>query len=511
MSGKSTQKKNITKAPKPESYFRFIFRKEQALDWAAVFFVVLLGCLLVTITFPYPRMSSDTYGYIWAAMNNWFTHLRPFGYSFFLQIVHVFSKSLYSIIVSQALIYAVSAGLLLLAVKKYWPPKKRWWFFVFEFVVVFSPVAFFLLDTVLSDVLQCALLFVIIAMLMVIIHERSWIALLLYAAALFCSFHTRYSSMYFPVAILPILAMSGKKIMRFASVGLTVAVFALFYVQTENNMVKYYGLKQFSTGFDGWQLANNGLHVIPFIDTSPDKIKIPEDNDLKRLHEFVLNYNYKHHKIEEYTNDGKKATASFIWMNDAPLKQYHIRMMRNDNDEDMAMTWVKLGSGLYKEYGKWLIVNYPWLFVKYYLLPNIKQVFFTTALEMHTLGSDIPAGKKEIVEWFDVPEDRSFGSRGKLYPTIFNPLYPWIELLTWIVFLASAVILLMVKKKGDLSKETKLSLWMIFLIGLVYYGTVTFASPIALRYWMPMHAVTLAFAWIAVTETLRIRASRAQR
>ncbi len=512
MSGKSTPKKNTTKPPRPESYFHFLFRKEQALDWMVIFLTVLAGCLLVTITFPYPRMSSDTYGYIWAAMNNRFTHLRPFGYSFFLRILHVFSKSLYSIIVSQALIYAVSAGILLLAVKKYWPPRKNWWFIVFEVVTVFSPTAFFLFDTILSDVLQCALLFVIIAMLLVMIHEESWVALLLYAAALFCSFHTRYSSMYLPVAILPILVLSGKKAMRLVSVGLTVAVFAVFYVQTEHDMVKYYGLKQFSTGFDGWQLANNGLHVIPFIDIEPDKIKIPEDNDLKRLHEFVLNYNYKHHKIEEYTNEGKNPTASFIWINDAPLKQYHIRYLKeNEGKYDMAMSWVILGSGVYKEYGKWLIVNYPWLFIKHYLFPNIKQVFFTTLLEMHTLGSDIPAGKNEIVEWFDVPADKSFGSRGKLYPTIFNPLYPWIELMTWLVFIASAVVLLIVKKKGDLSKETKLSLWMIFLLGFVYYGTVTFASPIALRYWMPMHAVKLVFAWIAVTETLRIRASRVRR
>ncbi|MBR0531121.1 MAG: hypothetical protein IJJ96_00795, partial [Bacteroidales bacterium] len=208
------------------------------------------------------------------------------------------------------------------------------------------------------------------------------------------------------------------------------------------------------------------------------------------------------------TDGGKKATASFIWINDAPLKQYHIRMMV---DNDMATSWVKLGSGVYKDYGKWLILNYPTLFIKHYLLPNIKQVFFTTVLEMHNFGSDIPAGKEEIVQWFNVPEDKAFEARGELYSKVFNPLYPWIELMTWLIFIASAVVLLKVKKNGDLSKETKLSLWMLFLIGLIYYGTVTFASPIALRYWMPMHAVKLAFAWIAVTETLRIRASRAQR
>ena len=509
MSGKSTPKKNITKQPKPESFLHFIFRKEQALDWLVVFLTVLAGCLLVTVTFPYPRMSSDSYGYIWAALNNQFTHMRPFGYSFFLRILHVFSKSLFSIIVSQALIYALSASVLLLAVKKYWPGKKRWHFILFEVVVVFSPTAFFLLDTILSDALQCALLFVIIAMLILMIKDGSWVAMLIYIAALFCSLHTRYASIYLPAAFIPILLLNGKWLMRVASVGLTIATLVVFYVQTLDNMEQYYGLRQFSTGFDGWQLANNGIHVIPFIETEDtEKIKVPKDPEVKDLHVFVVRYEMKNKKIIESTEGGKKATAAFIWIDECPLKQYHYRHIGKDNDYSMA--WVKLGSGVYKKYGKWLMFNFPGLFLKHYLLPNIKQVFFTTAIEMNDGGNDIPAGKEEMVSWFNIPEDKAYGARGSLYTDIFIPLYKWIELLTWIVFLASAGFLVFTKKQERLSRDTRMVLWMLFLLGLVYYGTVTFASPIALRYWMPMHAVKLVFAWIAVTETLRIRASRAQ-
>ena len=80
--------------------------------------------------------------------------------------------------------------------------------------------------------------------------------------------------------------------------------------------------------------------------------------------------------------------------------------------------------------------------------------------------------------------------------------------MTWLVFLASVAVIFIVGEYRSLSRETRLSLWMLFLFGLVYYGTVTFASPISLRYWMPMHAVKLVFAWIAVSDSLRIRASR---
>ena len=91
---------------------------------------------------------------------------------------------------------------------------------------------------------------------------------------------------------------------------------------------------------------------------------------------------------------------------------------------------------------------------------------------------------------------------------MFRQLLPWIELLTWLVFLASAAALFLVGKPRAMSRETRLSLLVLFLFGLVYYGTVTFASPISLRYWMPMHAVKLVFSWIAVTGSLRSRASQ---
>ena len=126
---------------KEDGYFRFIFRKPQLVDWIVIAVVVTLGCLINTIWYPYPRTMGDSFGYLWSAIRDEFTYLRPFGYSFYLQLVHVFSDSLYSVIVSQALIYTISLGLFLLAVKKFWPPMKRWRFVVFEVVAALSPSA----------------------------------------------------------------------------------------------------------------------------------------------------------------------------------------------------------------------------------------------------------------------------------------------------------------------------------------------------------------------------------
>ena len=193
MSGKSTLKKNITRPPeRANSYFRFIFSKGQLLDWGLVTLSVIIGCLLVTRTYPYPGTTSDSFSYVFSAQTAMFTHFRPYGYSFFLRLVHLFSDSIYSVIVSQALIYIVSLGLLLLAVKKYWPARKEWTFKVFEAVVALSPAAIFMLDTILSDTLQCALVFVMVSMLIVMIKDESWVAMVIYLAALFVVILTDY-------------------------------------------------------------------------------------------------------------------------------------------------------------------------------------------------------------------------------------------------------------------------------------------------------------------------------
>jgi len=364
-----------------------------------------------------------------------------------------------------------------------------------------------MLDTILSDTLNCSLIFLILAMLIVIIQEESWLAILIYAAALFASLHTRYSSIFLPIAFIPILALKGKVIKRVVAIALTIAAVLVFRTQTVNNMAKYYFLRQYSTGFDGWQLANNAIHLIPAL-RDEEKAKIPEDQEVKELHRFVLGYNRVHRKIQSATNNGKTTTADFLWHDDSPLKQYYFRHVKSHR----TITWVNYGSGLFKDYGKWLILHYPGRFIRYYLLPNTKEVFYTTKYECVCGHNVVPAGKNEIVEWFDFPKDRAMEPRGDVYGTVFRPFLKIIELLTWLIFFASGIILLVVKKKDDLlSKETVFTLWMLFLFGLVYYGTVTFASPIALRYWMPMHAVKLVFAWIAVSETLRIRASRVPR
>lgn len=482
---------------KRDSYFRFLLGRQQWADWAVIFLSTFLGLIPVLLSYPMPNTISDSFGYLSAAFKDEFVAYRPFGYSFYLQTVYRLSSSIYSIVVSHALLYGLSVGMLLLAVKKYWPPRRRAHFLIVEAVVSLSPAAIYMLNTIMSDSLFCCLIFIMVAMAIVWLQEGSWIALCIYALVLFASMHTRYSAMFFPLAFVPVFALKGSLFRRIVSIVATVAAFLVFYLGVSAQMERLTGKRQLSTGFDGWQLANNALHILPHLDQE-DLAQEPQTTEMQLLHKICVS---DMPAIREFTHDGKEITAQFLWNMKSPLKMY--AHFCADKNEDMYYydAWISLGSGLYKDYGIWLITRHPWLFVCHYLAPNTLEAFFPTKLEMIGHFSEVPAGKTELSQWFtDVPEE-GLHARNDAYGRFVRAAVPWIDLLTWLVMLASFVLLLV--KKVSLSKETKFCLLLLFLFGFIYYGTTVFASPIAARYWMPMHAIKLSFAWIAWRASIK--------
>lgn len=483
------------KNDKPVSYWKFIVGKEQFTDWVAIFATTLICCLIVLRFVPFPGTITDSFGYLSCAANNQFIPFRPFGYSAFLQFVHLFSDSIYSIIISQALVYSITLTLLALAVKKYWGAPKKGLFITLEVLIALNFNAIYMLDTIMSDSLLCGMIFLILAMLMVWINEKSWISLIIYILAFFVSLHTRYSAMFIPIAVIPVLLLNGSRAMRIISSALTVAAFLVFNSQVKDGMEQSVKIRQFSTGFDGWQLANNGMHVLPYI-TANDGM--PEDKQLTSIHNYCVD-NFDE-LISSRTRNGKGVTAALIWDAQSPLKQ--MLYMDMDNRKTYYLdSWVRLGSGPYADYGKWLILHFPGKFIRYYLLPNMKSMFLPFGLEIEAGYQTIPAGKTEVTDWFDVPKDKDFEARSQGFYKHISPVLPWIELLTWIVFLTAAVLLFVKSKWSEIPAETKLCIALVLLFGFIHYGTTTFASPIAIRYWMPMHSVKLLFAWIALRQS----------
>ncbi|MBQ9418456.1 MAG: hypothetical protein IJU19_07765 [Bacteroidales bacterium] len=477
-----------------DTFWRFLVARAQLPDWIAIGLTCLLGYIALRICYPTPATYFDSFSYVATAASGQFSIYRPFGYSWLLRAVHTFSSSMTAVVVVQFLLYALTAGMLLMALKRYYPLRTAWLRLTLEVVAIASPAAFYMLNALMSDALFCCCILMMIAMALVMIHEKSAIALLLYLLAFYASLYARYSAMFFPIAFIPIFLFIPKTWLRWTSAVATLAVFLLFHSDISGNMEQTIHRRQFSTGFDGWQLANNAMHVLPHIDT---ETSTPTDPKLSALHRFCA-HRYDA-AILEATDSGSRVCARFLWSPDFPLKQYHALYI-NTMHSSYPVAWVKLGSGLYADYGKWLIFHYPIPFLRYYLLPNACSAFFPYNLEMVGNYTDIPATQKETLEWFQLTPERLQPARHDPYGHWLGQLLPVIELITWALLLAAIALIAVRRRTALASRDQRLAFWMLLLFGFVYYATTVFASPIAIRYWMPMQAIKMAMVWMAIAS-----------
>ncbi len=474
------------------NYWAFLFQKEQLPDWLTVIGSCLVGYIFIHLCYPIPATFPDAFSYIAAAQTDTFSIYRPFGYSAFLQLVHSLSHSVHAVVIEQFILYALSVGLFLLAVKRYYPIARTWLRIVMEAAVTLAPTCIYMLNALMSDALFCSLILIMLAMLLVLIYDHSWLAAGIYLAAFFGCLFVRYSVMFFPIAIIPILLLTGKPVQRIVTIAMTCVLFGIFHHNITENMHEAIHHSQFSTGFDGWQLANNGLHVLPYIDDDQQ----PKNHRVKEFHH-IMQTQFKDF-VTEKTDSGNVVTAAFIWNSESPLKQYLFYYMQTMRSP-YPVAWARLGAGLYAEYGKWLITHYPGLFWKYYLGLNCKGVFYPTNLEMPGHYAEIPIGQKEMAEWYGLDTSQPLPARYPFYEKHLKTVLPLLELITWVLFIAAFVLIIIRRKTLLATKEQRLAFSVLFVFGFIYYGTTTFASPIAIRYWMPMFAVKLAFVWMLLS------------
>jgi hypothetical protein len=253
-------------------------------------------------------------------------------------------------------------------------------------------------------------------------------------------------------------------------------------------------LNQFSTGFDGWQLANNAMHILPYIDLPPQSIKDPLMRD---LHEFSMRYT---DMIAEATDNGRKVTLGFLWENRFPLKQYVFIAYEALGKPPYGMLFIQFGSTRFREYGQYLILHYPLEFMRYYYLPNMVNMFYPT----HTgiMKEYTPIGEaKEITEWYHL-ENKDMSCTYDLYGRFLTKSITLSGILVWIIIAGVSVYAIINRKRIIFDKEEKVVFWGLFTFGAIYYASTIFASPIELRYWLPMKAIQFSYIYILLNKLL---------
>lgn len=478
------------------SFIFFLKGKDQRLDWIILAVSCLLGYIILRICYPYPATISDSGTYVNTAMTDIFSFYRPFGYSAFLQFVHVFSSSVHAVFIVQMILYFFASSAFAFVIKYIYPPVNKIFWYILLFFFVFSPIAFYMANAIMSDLLFAVMVYFMLASYLYLFKKNSWLALGIFLLSLYFALQIRYSAMIFPLLFIVCFFMLKDKL-RWVGIAGTVAVSLLFYNQVKSDMQKTTGFDQFSTGFDGWQLANNALHIIPHIDLQLENIRNPE---IKSVHSFAL---AQKDRIAEITQNGAVPSASFMWINDQPLKQYLFAYMQHTG-EPYASSWIKLGSGTYKRYGQYLMKKYPLEFMRYYYLPNAKSIFYVNSKEI--IGKYTPINVKDISEWYRIPESTDMNAKHTPYESFVAEASAASYIPIWIIIAIGTVLSIVMRKKLLWqSREGQPAFWVIVAAGALYYAATVFASPVSLRFWIPMNAVLFAVIYILYNRILASR------
>ena len=360
-----------------------------------LFFYILSIILEISVfKYFYPRVSffvGDSYCYVDEAIKNPAVSIYPIGYPNFLGLVNLISSSDTFLFIIQYLLLQLSLLCLLLTVKFFYTINNRIAIIATVFLFI-NPIFLYLSNTVSSDNLFFSLSCLWMTSLLLIINGITYERLLFHGIILFILFTVRYNAIYYPLVSTIIIVICKanykQKIIGILIYAIMIGSFVYF------NMNKYYELckiRQFSP-FSGWQMVNNALYSYRKVPNNEYK-KVP----LKfyNLDRIIRNYFNSSRNIHPNTDIGE---FQYMWDPYGPLWEYALISLNGEN-QDVVYTWSKV-SELYKEYGFWLMKNYPIEFSKYYLYPNVKKFWSppTEFLSFYNSGlNDVPL---YVQDWF---------------------------------------------------------------------------------------------------------------
>ena len=495
------------------SFYRFCTAKEQRLEIIIVLVTALLSATVLSILYPFPDTMADSHGYIDAAAVDTYQIYRPFGYSLFLQALNNISTRISSVFIAQHVIHTLSILWFILSIGFFWrkdhsnsnSSKKagninKTAYYLFVLFTAFTPVYWYLSNSIMSDSIFASMSILwITCLLWAIKGYRPLIFTAAQALLLFAMLHTRHIAMFYPILSIPIYIYVFKK-RSLLPVLFTIAAIFIFRAQTINNTAQLTNIKRFSSGFEGWQLANNALHIVPHINTKPSRMPTGE---LQYIHTLVMHSKDTISLITE----GNNITSAFMWNNKLPLKSYMLYNMQV-NKTPYLIEWMRLGP-VYSKYGSTLIKKHPYLFTKHYLLPNTWNALWVQPGIISEFENHPPL--KQINIWFsDSIEQGDYKAKSTVYET-YSKILPALSLAGWILLFALGVRALYRRiRNAPCNRNTpcKRSIYgilysissepytvFLFIFGLSYIAAIIWASPIEARYFMPIVPVKAFFMY----------------
>lgn len=442
-------------------------------------------------------INGDSYVYLETAYQNLSINTYPVGYSNFLRLFSVFTKSDTILVAFQYLLLQMGILGFLFTVFYFYKPGNVVQIFLLVFLIL-NPVFLYLANYVSSDTLFLALSLIWITQLLWIIHRPTNKLIIWNGLVLFFAFTIRYNAMYYPLIVgLAFLLSKQRMWMKLAGPAFGVLLIGLFVLYTANQYKKLTGIWQFSP-FSGWQLANNAMYAYRYVDKA-DRTTVPAR--LREIDKMINTYFDTTKDLNRFPHEKLKASTVYMWTPGLPLQKYMVEHSKNDTSRKDLKRWAAVGP-LYSHYGSYIIQKHPLAFLQYYIWPNAVKFYAPPVefLEQYSTGKDSVAPIAQ--QWFDY-KSRKITSRFEDFDVQILDFLPIMAGMLHIVFLFGLIGYLTFqgyKKQPWLNKSILLvtSFW------ILNFGFSVFASPIALRFQLFPIVVSIAFACIFLEYIIKI-------
>lgn len=349
----------------------------------------------------YPYVSyihGDSFVYLETAYKNMGINTYMIGYSMFLRFFSIFTTSDTILAGFQYLLIQASALFLVFTIFYFYSPGKTFRSILFSFVVL-NPLFLYMGNMVSSDGLFLALSLIWFTILLWIVYKANLRLIIWHAVILYFAFTVRYNAIIY-IFVSSSAFLLSKESFRIKAIGIGafLLMIGLFVLNTGNQYKALTGTWQYSP-FAGWQLANNAMYAYRYV---PSEARKPVPIKFRALDDSIRIYFDGARDVYKNPQEGMMASTVYMWAHFSPLYKYRNALLANDPKDSTASEfkkWAMMGP-LYKQYGSYIIAQYPSYFFRYYLWYNALKYYAPPVefLNFYNTGSDsvLPIAKA----WF---------------------------------------------------------------------------------------------------------------
>lgn len=475
--------------PSFSGFVKFLKLRDQRIEIFVILFGYVCFYILFINLYTLPSTLTDSTNYVYCAKMHHAGGYRPYGYSSYLGFLHSIYSSIGFVTFSQFLLTALSTLFFLYTIKYFFKLQSGIIWYVFTLISVASPPTLYMAHSLLSDSLFCALTVCWFTTGIWILYTRNLLMYAVHLLSLYWALEVRYSGLFYPIfTILIILLSFDKRSYQLALVAACLFVTFFFYKSTKHEMKKDFGVDIFS-GFSGWQLVSNALHVVPYVELKP---QLAPDNQTKMFLQFI------NQTDKSFYNKG--LGAHFIWHKQSPLKEYLSWKMATTR-MDYLHSWLLCGKD-FSKFGSYIIKKHPGAFFNHYLLPNTWSVLYPPSDRGVIAKIEDITVDDLFVEYYGLEKGKKFSdNRSSLFSTI-APYLSVGNLTLWILFIGSIGLVLFKWKTIREQKQEFNCILFLSLFAIGYAAFNIFAGPYEYRYGIPIRPILIVLPLLASRTVL---------